>query len=127
LTNKLDNLSSDIIEYLEKNEPYMVRRFDIAKILWDSYKFNYKDEKSFGVVLTRKLNALLKEGLIKKEDVWYGTPNSKPPRQKGKTNVKTDFNPKVEAALMYFDWRAKQHGNRFYKHLVEYEKAENKR
>jgi len=88
LTKKLDNLSSDIIEYLEKNEPYMVRWVDIAKSLWASYKFQYKDEKSFGVVLSRKLNALLGEGLIKKEDVWYGTPNSKPLGQKpSKLNV----------------------------------------
>jgi len=45
-------------------------------------------------------------------------------KQKPSTEKPSKLNPKVEAALAYFSWRAKQHGNRFYKHLVEYEKAE---
>ncbi len=77
MTEKLDNLSKDIVTFLEKNEPNMLRWTEITEGLWPSYRFKYKDENGFGVALTRKLKFLKKEGLIKKEGVFYGSLKSK--------------------------------------------------
>jgi len=82
LTEKLDNLSRDVLSLLEKHEPDRLRHHEICDSLWSSYPYNYKDKKVFGVAVTQKLNLLKAKGLILHEDIWYGTVNSKPIEKK---------------------------------------------
>jgi len=77
MTEKLDKLSNDIITLLKNHEPKRLRHNEICDSLFDAYKYNYKDEKSFGVAVTQKLKLLEAKKLIIHEDIWYGTLNSK--------------------------------------------------
>lgn len=76
MTERLDNLSKDILTFLEKHEPNVLRWTEIVEGLWPFYRFHYKNERGFGVALTQKLKFLKKEGLIKKESGFYGTVKS---------------------------------------------------
>jgi len=77
MTEKLDNLSNDILALLRNIEPNRLRNYEIVESLWKSYQSQYKDKKSFGVAVTQKLTLLKAKRLIIHEDIWYGTLNSK--------------------------------------------------
>jgi hypothetical protein len=77
MTEKLDKLSNDIITLLKNHEPNRLRHHEILDSLFDAYKYNYKDKKSFGVAITQKLKLLEAKKLIIHEDIWYGTLKSK--------------------------------------------------
>ena len=76
---KLDQFSQDIVDFLKRQEPEMVRWSDIADRLWSKYRCKYKDKKSYGVALTQKLKPLI-DNEIKRVDHLYGSPNSIPPK-----------------------------------------------
>ena len=102
------------MENLEKLEriigkfPAQNWSFYAKKLGWSRSKFY---EYAFTLQLQNKVYS--------KNGLWY--------LKNAEIEKPSKLNAKVEAALAYWSWRAKQHGNRFYKHLVEYEKAENKR
>jgi hypothetical protein len=78
LIEKSDKLSHDILEVLKNHEPQRLRNHEICDSLFNSYKYHYKDEKTFGVAVSQKLPLLKTKKLIIHEGVWYGTINSKP-------------------------------------------------
>jgi hypothetical protein len=74
----------DILELLKEHEPGMLRWSEITQSLWKkSYSFKHKNEKSFGVVVTNKLNSLKDKGLVKHDGLHYGTEKSTVPKRKG--------------------------------------------
>jgi hypothetical protein len=85
LTEKLDKLSNDILSLLRNIEPNRLRNHEIVDSLWKTYQSQYKDKKVFGVAVTQKLTLLKANRLIIHEDIWYGTPNSKPIAEKPST------------------------------------------
>jgi hypothetical protein len=73
LPRKLDNFNQDILMFLEKHEPNMLRYNEIVNGLWFSYQKKYLNQKGFRAALSHKLKHLKKEGYIKKEGIFYGT------------------------------------------------------
>ncbi len=89
---RLDQFSQDIVDFLSKHEPNMLRWIEIIEGLWPKYKFKYKDEKVFGVALSQKLKKLVPDW-IKKENMFYGSLKSKPPsKEKNKENPPSKLN-----------------------------------
>lgn len=101
MTEKLDKLSNDILSLLKNHEPERLRNHEICDSLFDSYKYNYKDKKTFGVAVSQKLNLLKALRLITHDDIWYGTPNSKPTKEKLSSEVK----PSKLNFFEYLKWR----------------------
>ena len=101
MTQKLDKLSSDILDFLTKHEPNRFRWTEICEGLWPSYKFAYKNEKSFRVAVSPKLNALVGSQSVIKEDSLYGTLKSKPIGQKPSNEVKP-------SRFGFFEWLNKR-------------------
>ena len=97
MTQKLDKLSSGILDFLEKNEPNRFRWTEICEGLWPLHKYVYKNQKSFGAAISPKLNVLVASGSVIMEDCLYGTPNSKPIGQKPLNEVKS-------SRFGFFEW-----------------------
>lgn len=87
MTEKLDKLSNDILSLLKNHEPERLRHHEICDSLFNSYEYNYKDKKVFGVAVSQKLTLLKALRLIIHEDIWYGTLNSKPAEQKPSAKI----------------------------------------
>lgn len=85
-TKKLNKLDKDIIQLLRKHEPNRLRFSEIQRELYPSHTSHYKSYEIFGSALSFRLPRLRCDGLIVKEDLLYGSPNSRSPEPQPSTD-----------------------------------------